>query len=116
MLPMVANAASYTGLSYSLKRHVAGAKRSYSKGNINVTAYNCTTQNNGNNPSSNKFTISLYKDGLWSDTCIGSAQYKRDSWEPQTNSWTNMAAGKYYISISKSTDNCRIEGNIDITQ
>lgn len=114
MLPVVANAASYKGLSYSLKAHLSGSTRSYASGTIKVKTYNCTTENNGYSPADNIFTISLYKDGFWSDTCIGSATYQRTS--STTQSWTNMSSGKYYISISKTTDGCRIKGNIDITQ
>jgi len=114
MFPIIANAASYKGLKYNVKANLAGSKRSYSAGKIKVSTYNCTTDNNGYHPANNKFTISLYKNGFWSDTCIGTATYKRNS--PVTNSWTNMAGGKYYIVISKATDGCRIKGNIDITQ
>lgn len=111
--PSTAFAASYTGLPFSFVLDLVGVTRSYDAGSIKVTSHSSQTTN-GYNPASTTYSLSLYNDGFWSDTLIGSITALRSG--TSSGSWTNMASGDYYFRFQKTNDGCTCSGTIDATQ
>lgn len=113
--PTYAFAASYS-TTFEFSAAIHGPFRSYSAGTINVKTTSSTYFQGElyNKASSDTFTVTLVKDGFWSNTTIGSYSAKRGG--TTTNYWTNLASGNYAMYLDKATDNWVCTGTMEMTQ
>ncbi|MRS13271.1 MAG: hypothetical protein EG823_09450 [Actinobacteria bacterium] len=102
-MPLAAFASDYSStLSYTYK--LTGATRSYSHGNINITAY-CSSSSTA---PITTHVVRLYRDNAWpkGDDYIGYKTWPRRG--SGSGRWTSVGSGNYYFKFEKSDDGVRV--------
>lgn len=94
--------------------YLKGTSRHLDSGTINVDTWSHVWNDGSHVQSSDNFELSLFRDGVLSNTCIGTVRMRRDGHD--TAQWINMSSGNYFFTFSKGNDGTSCYGAIYVWQ